>query len=161
MVWSKQNTQNNGHLHQCDQQILNIQQFLDVIVSLWEAPASMAGIIYKKENYAIICRHPTNKRKSRVCSPVVGLPSELCVVLHPRTLPPLSSSPSLVGTCWEHHYLTGLTPPTLPAMKLKRMFSLASWQEPTVGGSAGMRRRLRADAPRPPKIFLLFISSLQ
>lgn len=45
--------------------------------------------------------------------------------LHPRTLPPLSSSPSLVGTCWEHHYLTGLTPPTLPAMKLKRMFSLS------------------------------------
>lgn len=59
------------------------------------------------------------ERKSRVCSPVVGLPSELGVLLS-RTLPRRSSSPSLVGTCWEHHSLTGLTPPTLPARKLRK-----------------------------------------
>lgn len=56
---------------------------------------------------------------SRVYSPVVGLPSELAGLLS-RTLPHRSSSPSLVGTCWEPHSLTGLTPPTLPARKLRK-----------------------------------------
>lgn len=60
-----------------------------------------------------------NAREKAVCSPVVGLPSELGVLLS-RTLPRRSSSPSLVGTCWEHHSLTGLTPPTLPARKLRK-----------------------------------------
>lgn len=49
---------------------------------------------------------PVNTREKAVCSPVVGLRSELGDLLS-RTLPRRSSSPSLVGTCWEHHSLTG------------------------------------------------------
>lgn len=59
------------------------------------------------------------ERESRVGSPVVDLPSELGVLLS-QTLPRCSSSPSLVGTCWEHHSLSGLTPPTLPAWRLRK-----------------------------------------
>lgn len=62
---------------------------------------------------------------------------------------------SLVGTCWEHHYLTRLTPPTpCSVMELKGMIffllRLSSWQELNVGASAGMLQRFcRARAPPP------------
>lgn len=67
-------------------------------------------------------------------------------------------------TCW--HLLGAslshwLTPPTLPALKLKDVPPL---QEPAVRASAGMRRRLCTDAPPtppPPQLFLLFIFSLE
>ena len=64
---------------------------------------------------------------------------------------------SLVGTCWEHHYLTRLAPPTpCSVMELKRMIFFllrpSSWQELNVGASAGMLQRFcRArDDPPPP-----------
>ena len=107
-------------------------------------------------------------------SPVVGYLSELGVSSRSHRLFSISLALglslgylSLVGTCWEHHYLTRLTPPTpCSVMELKRMIffllRLSSWQELNVGESAGMLQRFcRArDDPQPPPpspVFLLLL----